>query len=254
MNKYEKDINDYSRKYIKEHKKNFSFESVLVDVRRKQVLKSLNKYKCKHILEIGCGLEPLFKYFNKYESYTVVEPSNEFVQHAEKFANGKGNINIIYGFMEEVYETLLEYDFDFIIVSSLLHEVSDPVKLLHAIYRACNANTVVHMNVPNVYSFHRLLAYEMNYIGSIFEKSETGIKLQRHTCFDKQLFFKIVKDNNFKVLSHGTYFIKPFTNEQMEKIINQNIVNKSIIKGLEKMIKYMPDLGCEMFINAKINL
>ena len=40
----------------------------------------------------------------------------------------------------------------------------------------------------------------------------------------------------------------------MEKIISQNIVNKSIIKGLEKMIKYMPDLGCEMFVNAKINL
>jgi len=253
MNKYEIDINDYSREYLNEHNKNFSFESVLVDVRRKQVLKSLNKYKHKHILEVGCGLNPLFQHC-EYESYTVIEPAFEFVQQAKKLAEGRKNINIVHGFMEEIYETLSEYDFDFIIVSGLLHGVPDPVKLLHVIYQVCKANTVVHISVPNVYSFHRLLAYEMNYIGSIFEESDTGIKFQRHTRFDKQSFFKIVKENNFKILSHGTYFIKPFTNEQMEKIIDQNIVNISIIEGLEKMTKYMPDMGCEMFVNAKINL
>lgn len=88
MSKYEKDNNDYSRKYIKEHKKNFSFELVLVEVRRKQVLKSLNKYKCKHILEIGCGLNPVFQHC-EYKSYTIIEPSCEFVQQAKKLAEGR---------------------------------------------------------------------------------------------------------------------------------------------------------------------
>lgn len=254
MSKHGVDINNYSKKWLDERNKRTSFELILNNVRRKQILKSLNKYNHEHILEVGCGIEPLFPYCDKYESYTIVEPSNEFVQHAEKLANGKGNINIIHGYMEEIYKKLLEIeDFDFIIVSSLLHEVPDPNKLLQSIYKICKQYTLVHINVPNVYSFHRLLAKEMGCIKNIFNKSETEIKFQRHTRFDKNLLFKIVEENNFQVLSHGTYFVKPFTNEQMEKIINQNIVSKEMIKGLERMIKYMPDLGCEIFVNMKIN-
>jgi len=253
MSQYKIDIDDYSRKYLNEHNKDLSFERVLADVRRNQVLKSLNKYKHEHILEVGCGLEPLFQYCDKYESYTIVEPSDEFVQRAKKLAEGKDNVNIIHGCMEEVYEKLSELEsFDFIIVSSLLHEVPRPEKLLQSIYSVCKPDTIVHINVPNVYSFHRLLAYEMGYIRSIFEKSETEVKFQRHTRFDKQSLFKIVEENGFHILSHGTYFIKLFNNEQMEKIISQNIVGKELIKGLERMIKYMPDLGCEMFVDVKI--
>lgn len=70
--------------------------------------------------------------------------------------------------MEEVYKTLLEHDFDFIIISGLLHEVPDPKKLLQSIYKICKQDTLVHINVPNVYSFHRLLAYEMGCIKKHF--------------------------------------------------------------------------------------
>jgi SAM-dependent methyltransferase len=248
------DIDDYSEKYLKERNKKLSFELILDHARRKQVLKSLNKYKHKHILEVGCGLKPLFQYCGKYESYIIVEPSNEFVQLAKRHAKGKSNITIIHGYMYEVYKKLLNLypDFDFIILSSILHEVPHPEKLLQSIYQVCKKDTIVHINVPNVSSFHRLLAYEMGCIETIFEKSETEIKFQRHTRFDKQKLFKIVEKSGFQILSYGTYLIKPFSNEQMEKIINQNIVNKDIVKGLEKMAKYIPDLGCEMFVNVKI--
>ncbi|MBA7497332.1 hypothetical protein ES704_00060 [subsurface metagenome] len=253
MSKYETDFNDYSNKYLSEHNKNLSFEAILAIERKKQVLKSLNKYKHTHILEIGCGLKPLFQYC-EYKYYAIVEPCYEFIKHAKKLAEGRDNINIIHGYMEKVYEKLLEYNFDFIILSSLLHEVPYPEKLLQSIYQVCKKDTIVHINVPNVYSFHRLLAYEMGYIKSIFEKSTMEIKFQRHTQFNKQLLFKMIEDNSFQILSYGTYFIKPLTNKQMEEIIYQNIVNKDIIKGLEKIIKYMPDLGCEMFVDVKIDV
>lgn len=249
------DIKDYSEKYLKEHGKTLSFERVLAEARKTQILKSLNKYKHEHVLEVGCGLDPLFLYCD-YRSYTIVEPSDRFVQRAKELAARKGNINIIQGYMEEVYEKLceLEHGFDFIILSSLLHEVPLPNKLLQSVYQVCKSDTVVHINVPNVYSFHRLLAYEMGYITSIFEKSETEAKFQRHTRFDKQLLCEMIEENGFKILSYGTYFIKLFTNEQMEAIIAQNIVDKDIIKGLERMIKYMPDLGSEMYVEVKRDL
>lgn len=247
-------IDNYSQKFLYEHNKDFSYEFVLSKVRYEQVLKSLNKYEHENILEVGCGLNPMFQSC-RYKNYTIVEPCDEFVRRAEKLAEGKANINIIHGYIEEVYEKLLQsqmHRFDFIILSSILHEVPNPAKLLESIYYLCSRDTVVHINVPNVYSFHRLLAHEAGYIKSIFEQSEMEAKFQRHTRFDQRLLFKIVEECGFQILSYGTYFIKPFNNEQMEKMINQNIVGKDIIEGLERMIKYMPDLGCEMFVDVKI--
>ena len=253
MSQYGTDINDYSKKYLNEHNRNFSFEAILVEVRRRQILKSLSKYNHEHILEIGCGLEPLFQYCNKYKSYTIVEPGDEFVRHAKKLAEGKNKVSIIHAYMEEVHGKLSKHDFDFIILSSLLHEVPHPEKLLQSLYNVCKPDTVMHINVPNVYSFHRLLACEMGQVESIFEKSETEIKFQRHTRFDKDSLVKMVEENGFQILSHGTYFIKPFNNKQMERMINQNIMPRDIIEGLEKIIKYMPDLGCEMFVEVRAN-
>lgn len=248
------DINDYTQKYLSARKKSISFELILDYVRRKQVLKSLNEYSHRNILEIGCGMEPLFLYCTDYETYTIVEPSDKLVQHARKLAKNKHNITIIHGFMEEVYNKLIDsrLEFDFVILSSVLHEVPDPNKLLQAVYRICSAETVIHINVPNAYSFHRILAYEMGLIGSIFEKSKTDIKFQRHTNFDKQLLFKMLEENGFQIITYGTYLVKPFSNKQMEKILEQEILSKDIIEGLERMVKYLPDMGCEIFVNAKI--
>lgn len=254
MNPDNIDIHDYSKKYLDEYGRPFSFEPVLTDVRRRQVLKSLSKYPHEHILEVGCGLHPLFPHCGYFKSYTIVEPSREFIEQVAKLAEGKAGVRVIEGFMEQVYKKLLagSQAFDFIIVNGVLHEVPQPDRLLQSVHRVCGRDTVVYISVPNVYSFHRLLAYEMGYISSIFDKSEMEARFQRHTRFDKKLLFEAVERNGFEILSHGTYFIKPFTNEQMEAMVDKKIVGRDIVAGLEAMAKYMPDLGCEMFVDVKV--
>ena len=39
--------------------------------------------------------------------------------------------------------------FDFVIASSLLHEVQDPTRFLRAVRSVCGPETVIHLNVPN---------------------------------------------------------------------------------------------------------
>jgi len=246
------DLKDYSKKYSQQYKKKFSFERVLIKSRRERVLTSVKKHTHKNILEIGCGLDPIFQFCEDYDHYTVVEPSSSFAEHAQKLAQGKDGITILSGYLEDVYGSLAgKPEFDFIIMSGILHEVSDPNRLLHAINEVCQVETVVHINVPNVRSFHRLLAYEMGLIRSLFEKSEMEKKFQRNTRFDKETLFKIVEKNGFRVISFGTYFIKPFKNSQIEKIVEKNIVDISFLEGLEKLIKYMPEMGSEMYVDVK---
>ncbi|HZS07222.1 MAG TPA: class I SAM-dependent methyltransferase [Blastocatellia bacterium] len=247
------DIADYSDKYSDQYLSQ-SFETSLVRIRRRQVLASLSKYDHNHILEIGCGLEPLFPFCDGFQTYTVVEPSEVFVRHARSLVAEGRDIEIIHDYFERAHDRLTAGPgFDFIILSSLLHEVERPVELLQAVRRLCGESTVVHINVPNVFSFHRLLAMEMGLINDVFEKSGTEIKFQRQTRFDKSLLFEMVEGNGFRVISSGTYFIKPFTHEQMEKILDNGILDVSVIEGLERMIKYIPDLGCEIFVDVMMD-
>ena len=62
---------------------------------------------------------------------------------------------------------------------------------------------------------------------------------------------EIAEKSGFEIIDKGTYFIKPFTNIQFEQMIDAKIIGENIFRGLEKMIKYMPDLGAEMYINVK---
>jgi len=70
---------------------------------------------------------------------------------------------------------------------------------------------------------------------------------------DRQMLFSLIQEAGFVVLEFGSYLIRPFINVKMEKLISQNIVSTSVVAGLDGMIKYMPELGCVMFVNMKVN-
>lgn len=246
------ETSDYSEQYLDQYQ-NRSFETVLVHVRRKQVLAALQRYAHRHILEVGCGLEPIFSHYRDFERYTVIEPVQMFAQHARDLAVGRHGIRVLEGYFEELHSELsVEQDFDFIILSSLLHEVPDPGELLAGLRSICSTATVSHINVPNIYSFHRLLAFEMGLIEQISDKSPTEIRFHRHTRFEMSSLREMVMHHGFEVLASGTYFIKPFAHEQMQKLLDEGIVDRSVIEGLERMTKYLPDMGCEMFVDVKI--
>ena len=64
----------------------------------------------------------------------------------------------------------------------------------------------------------------------------------------KQLFIK----NGFCIVESGTYFLKPFTHNQLHDMLAQKIIDKTVIDGLNKMAKYFPENGAEIFVDCKI--
>ena len=248
------DINRYTTEYLR-HYDEESFELFLIGARRQRVLKSIRKYPHKSILEVGCGVEPLFMFLEDYDAYTVVDPSEEFVRRARRDAQSRANLRVLQGYLEDLADTgslRTRSPFDFIIVSSLLHEVPDPSRLLQVVRRLSGPATTVHINVPNVYSFHRLLALEMGLIRNLFEPSDAEIRFQRRTRFDREALHRIVEENGFRVLHFETYLVKPFSNDQMEKLLKHGIIGPETIEALGAMSKHLPEMGCEMFLEAKI--
>ncbi len=245
-----RDINLYTKVYD-----GLPFEKIQVEFRRKKVLEQIMKYKHDRMLEVGCGLEPLFTYFDDFSEMTIVEPSSEFVNKAhkmidEKYTKGDFSVEIIQGFFEEKCAQISNKQYDVIIISSLLHELENPKRILDATYGLCADNTVVHINVPNAKSLHRYLAVEMGLIDSVYEKSAQQIKLNQHTTFDLESLIMLIEECGFSVIEKGSYFPKLFTHAQMQKLVDEKIINGEMLEGMYKMSKYLGEYGSEIFVDV----
>jgi hypothetical protein len=72
-----RDLDNYSIKYNEQ-----PFEDIQVSFRKKNIIRVLSKYKHNNILEVGCGLDPLFNSFDDFDKLVIVEPATLFYKNA----------------------------------------------------------------------------------------------------------------------------------------------------------------------------
>lgn len=241
-----RDIEDYTENYNIPN-----FEDYQVVYRRKKVLEIIRKYSHNNILEIGCGMEPLFQYMEgDYGSYYIVEPSDVFYENAVKLSRGK-NVECIHDFFPPQHN-LLDRQFDFILCSGLLHELEQPEEMLEGILKISNRNTLIHFNVPNAKSIHRLIAKGMGLISDEYELSNRNLVYQQHNVYDFDSLSKVVEGVGFEIVEQGSYFIKPFSHDQMYQSISKRIISENVLDGLNNIAEYLPEFGSEIFINCRI--
>jgi ubiquinone/menaquinone biosynthesis C-methylase UbiE len=228
------------------------FEVVQAHFRRRKICEFLTVYRPRSLLEIGCGLDAIFNHFTEYEMCTVVEPGDNFVLNAREQAGSRAGIAIVHGTLEASIGELRDKRFDFIIVSSLLHELANPTPLLGAVASLCGPKTIVHVNVPNARSFHRVLAYEMGMIPSIYERSDVQRQMQQSHTFDIESLTDLVVRSGFRPIERGTFFVKPFTHVQMARLQAIGILTDPMLEGLYRMSRYLPEHGSEIYMNLKL--
>ena len=114
----------------------------------------------------------------------------------------------------------------------------------------CSSPGIVHINVPNARSFHRLLAVEMGLISDVFALSDTQRTMQQSRTYDLDSLKSYLEGFGLKIVDAGSYFVKPFTHAQMHCILEKGCIGRDVIEALFGMSKYMPDLGSEIYVNA----
>lgn len=243
-----RDLLDYQKQYSKQ-----PYEKYQVAFRKRKIKEVLAKYNHKKLLEVGCGLESIFLEVDTYEQLTIIEPAKMFYEKALYDSNQAKNKNIKVNrtFLEDNGIELKRENFNFILVSSLLHEIPDQDLFLRTLYNISKDDTVIHINVPNAHSFHRLLAVEMGLIKSEFEKSDSNIKFQQQQVFNIENLKNLVRTNNFEVIDSGSYSFKPFTHSQMQNMIDISSITEEMLDGFYKMEKYLPEIGSEIYVNIK---
>lgn len=249
-----RNINQYGADFLQDYEQN-DFEVVEMKYRRKKVHELLESYPAKNVLEIGCVIDPFFVTYQDYEKMTVVEPADVMYEsakkHAERFPDK--DITIIHDFIENQSESLQKINFDMILCVSLIHEVEDPQLLLDTIAKLCHPDTYVVLITNNAKSFHQILAIESGLVSGIGHLSTRAKKMQRHNSFTHEQMDEMLRKNHFTTVETGSFFVKPFTHAQMKSLLDQKIITMDIIDGLDRMIKYMPELGAENYWVIKLS-
>jgi 2-polyprenyl-3-methyl-5-hydroxy-6-metoxy-1,4-benzoquinol methylase len=225
------------------------FEPIQAHFRRQRVLTEVARYAPRRLLEVGCGHLPLHTDLPGMH-ITVVEPAAEFAMNARSTIASGADVIVIEACLETVNPP--EEPFDMVVVSCLLHEVDDPQALLAAVSRMCGMDTVVHLNVPNSRSLHRLLATAMGLIDRPEAHSDTQSTMQQRGIYDLESLEAELYSAGFVVRERGSLFVKPFTHGQMQQLVDQKFMTQTMLNGLSRLAQTLPELGSEIWINANL--
>jgi len=249
----ERDIRAYEAAYAS----TYDFESVQVRFRREAVLASLLARKPRRVVEIGCGMEPLLPHYlasgNAIDMWVVVEPAPTFAQAARDAGRDCAGMLVIEGFYgDEVAERIVQAHglADMVVCSGLLHEVPDPMGLLHAIRKVMAEDAHVHVNVPNAASLHRRLAKAMGLIAELESLSARNVELQQHRVYSLATLQRDLRAAGLRPLGDGGILMKPFTHAQMSTVVDA--LGSDILAGLAVLGRELPELSSEIFVNATV--
>ena len=102
-----RDIDQYEQSYLQDDR---DFERYQVRYRRKKVLELYEKLPTDRVLEIGCGMEPLFHFVptDSFSRWVVVEPADAFFAAAGRAAAGDERIHCLHQFFSDDEALLTE--------------------------------------------------------------------------------------------------------------------------------------------------
>jgi 2-polyprenyl-3-methyl-5-hydroxy-6-metoxy-1,4-benzoquinol methylase len=240
-----RDLVDYAVQY-----RALPFEPLQAAFRRRLVLERVAHHAPRRLLEIGCGELPLFLDLPGVET-TVIEPTPAFAGNARRLAADRRGVTVVEALAEQVPADSLGGTFDVVVLSCLLHEVPDPHLLLTATRHFCGPRTVLHVNVPNARSLHRLLAVAMGLIPHPASESDTQRTMQQRGVYDAAGLERQLEAAGFTVRDRGSIFVKPFTHAQMQQLVDDGFLTRQMLDGLDALAGMLPELGSELWVDAE---
>jgi SAM-dependent methyltransferase len=227
------------------------FESVCSLARQRRNLEFLAAIRPKRILEVGCGAMILATMAKglalDFDSWVIVEPEPDFVAAARAAISADPRICVVEGYLEASQDRLLDLapdGFDAVLVAGLLHETATPGVLLSAAVALASAGAHVLASVPNANSFHRLLAVEAGLIPSADTLSARDKALGHPVVFDAAGLSALMSRAGLCDLTLDGYLFKPFTNAQMELLLNSS--DRDLTEGLIRLGRQFPDHAAEI--------
>jgi len=227
-------------KFSKGFSKYENFNAFLSRYRIKTILENCSEKKT--LLDIGCSFGEIAKELSPYfDKIIAVDGSEELIKKAEKENSAP---NIIYKI--SIFEELkLEEKFDVVLMSFVLEHVADSIKTLEKAASFLNEKGILFVMVPNAESLHRRVGKAMGAIKELDELTAKDINHGHRRVYSIEKLSQDIKNAGLKIEKISTFFIKPFSNPQMEKF------DSKICDALYEVGKELPGLGSMIYAVIK---
>lgn len=242
---------DDAEDYAKALESDYGFETECVRARFGYLLRHLLRIESRRILEVGCGLElfvdTAIRSGLDFERWVVIEPAPMLAQKARSRAATEPRLLVIEGYCEDpaVGEAARGLGpFDVVLISQVLHEVQDPVELLHSALALAAPGAHVLVTTPNALSFHRLLAVEMGLMPTHQALSPRNLRFRQDVVFDPDSLRILLEQVGLRNLQFEGYMFKPFTHVQMARVLE--LLPPGVSEGLDRLGQKFPQHAAEI--------
>lgn len=231
-------MQNYPDKYCK-FVDDSKFTQFLEDIRMVFISNIIKYHKPKSILDVGCGMRPV-RWFCDLDGcvrYDCVEPN----------PSKELDVPTLYDCKLEDIKPIQHGIYDMIILSSLVHIVDDIDIFLVKVKEFCHEDTIIYINTPNSLSLHRIIGFHSGMLDNLNNLSDKDIEFGHKRTFNIKTLKEKVGEY-FIILNSGSYLLKPFSDKQMNTVIEPN---ERVLFGLTKTAEMFPNLGCEVWVEAK---
>jgi hypothetical protein len=242
-----RDLDSYLESY-----NSLPFEFYQENFRRNAVLTILESADFSVATEIGCGRSSIFEYWSPSERAQTIEPIQQLLKEA--------SLKILeptkwsgFNLKAEDAQTRSELiKSDVTILSSILHEVENPARLLREAASLTKTGGLLVIVVTNKFSLHRIIGVELGLQKSLDQKTCTEIKMQQsHGAYSTNQLRIEVENSGLKLLKIETIFPKLFSHRQMQEFLEDSTIDLNFLNCMERLSNFLPGLGSEILAIAE---
>jgi SAM-dependent methyltransferase len=236
-----KDLNTYERDYAE-----LPFERIAETFRRRRIISDIERRDgIRRILEVGCGYKSIFSDLDNTYGGTIVEPVSAFLERQRSL---QGRCGLFLSTLENLDPLVFE-SHDCVLLSSILHEVENPVALLRHSLKFLRKDGFVICVVPNGLSIHRFIGQQKGIIDDLTSVSDTQKKMQqRAAVFTPSSLRDLVTSAGVSVVEHSTFFPKLLSHAQMQHSYDQGLLTDEFLEILDRLSEECDPSGSEIIL------
>jgi len=205
----------------------------------------LDDVRDKTVLEMGCSKLIVSKMLATVaKTFEIVEGSQFFCDYANKYF---GNTVVVHQSLFEDFVPVQKYEA--IVFTNTLHHLANPEEILIRTKNWLSSDGVVYITVPNMLSLHRRLGVKMGYLNDVFDSTERNNIYYQPGRFTKESLINLCQSCGFSVQKCFGFFLKPFSDEQMELLNPSN----ELMDALCEQGKEFEELSALLYIEIKAN-
>jgi 2-polyprenyl-3-methyl-5-hydroxy-6-metoxy-1,4-benzoquinol methylase len=180
----------------------------------------------------------------------VVDANSCFLEKTKE--RNLHNINFIESLFEEYILRNEDEKYDYVFANYIFEHVLDVQVILNMIKNVIKQTGLLFIVVPNARALSRQLALHMGLLDDLKQLTKNDVLHGYRRVFDRAALNKEIKLGGLKNISQGGIMLKILANYQMDKLIDEGILNDSQIEGLYSLGLEYPDFCGSIFSIGKV--